>query len=290
MMTKRVVNSKWVWPLLGLLGLTGCGGGGSDTPAASPPVQVINTLDCNANTAVRLASGGELLNNAWNVQAVGSFPWSQCLQEKRLGMAVQEVGWNWRWPDNGTQVYSYPSVVIGAKPWAPGPGNDLRFPRRISDTPRLLVSYDVDTSASGNVNLATSIWFTRTTAAPAVPVESNISTEIMVWSDYTPDLIATDGLVTERGEITVDGRAYRVFAAENWGDISGGTGHRWTFVVYVARVPTRVLAFDARRFIDDAIARGFLNPAHAVANVELGNEISSGSGNTWVRSFTVTTP
>ena len=281
--------------LVGLLGLGACGGGGGNAdpapPTPAPPaVQTVVSVGCAANSTLALPGGGELLNNAWNVGAVGSFAWSQCLQEKRLGSVVQERGWTWRWPDNGTQVYSYPSIVIGAKPWAPGPGNDARFPRRIADTPRLLVNYDVETTATGNVNLATSMWFTRTASAPAVPVVADISTEIMVWSDYTPALVSNTGAVTERGQLTVDGRVFRVFAAEDWGDASGGSAHRWTFVVYAAVVPTRTLAFDARRFIDDAIGRGLLNPAHAVANVELGNEISSGSGTTWVKSFTVTVP
>lgn len=267
-----------------------CGGGGNEAPAAPGPVQTITSVGCEANSRLLLPGGGELLNNAWNVGAVGSFAWSQCLQERRLGNSVLERGWTWRWPADGSQVYSYPSIAIGAKPWAPGPGNDPRFPRRIADTPRLLVSYEVDTTASGNVNLATSIWFTRSASAPAVPVVADISTEIMIWSDYTPALVSNAGPVTERGQITVDGRAWRVFAADSWGDASGGTPHRWTFVVYVALAPTRTLAFDARRFIDDAIGRGLLNPAHAVANVELGNEISSGSGTTWVRSFSVTVP
>ena len=290
----RLHRQKFV-AVLAAFALTACGGGGGESPATAPtPVASTNTLGCAANTSVRLSSGGNfsgnLLNNAWNAGAAGSFPWSQCLQEKRLGSTLAEVGWTWRWPDNGNQVYSYPSIVVGAKPWDGGPGNDARFPRRIADTPRLLVSYDVDTTATGNVNLATSMWFTRTVAAPATAAESEISTEIMVWSDYAPALISTTGPVTERGEITVDGRAFRVFAAESWGDISGGSTHRWKFVVYVARQTTRTLSFDARRFIDDAIARGLLDPTHAVANVELGNEISSGAGTTWVRAFSITTP
>ncbi len=287
--------------------LAGCGGGGSEPAApAPPPVLTTSTLGCGANQVVRLgntASGstgsasannggftGNLINNAWNVGAVGSFAWSQCLQEKRLGAALTEVGWTWRWPDNGTQVYSYPSIVIGAKPWDGGPGNDSRFPRRIADTPRLLVGYDADITATGNVNLATSMWFTRTTATPAVPVVSDIRAEIMIWSDYTPDLVSNSGAVTERGEITIDGRVWRVFAAESWGDASGSTPHRWVFIVYVLRSPTRAVAYDARRFIDDAIARRLLDPSLAIANVELGTEISSGSGTAWVRSFSVTTP
>jgi hypothetical protein len=275
-----------------LAALGGCGGGGTaETSPAPPPAATVSVLGCDANARVALGAGnGEALNNAWNVAAVGNFAWSQCLLEQRQGNSVN-VGWTWRWPADGDQVYSYPSIVIGAKPWFGGPGNDARFPRRIADTPRLLLDYAVETSSTGNVNLATSMWFTRTTATPIPAADEEISTEIMVWSDYTPALVSSTGPLTERGRIdNLAGRSWRVFAADDWGDASGGTDHRWRFVVYVAEPTTRTLNMDLRPFIDDAIARRLLDPSHALANIELGNEISSGSGNTWVRRFSVTTP
>lgn len=277
------------------------GGGGSDAgspsaapvpaPAPAPAPVTVSILGCEADARVRLAAGsGELLNNAWNAAAVGSFPWSQCVVEQRQGSNVQ-VGWTWRWPDTGDQVYSYPSIVVGAKPWFGGPGNDPRFPRRIADTPRLLLGYEVESSFTGNANLAASIWFTRTTATPSPAVESEISAEIMVWSDYTPVLVTASPALTERGRTQgVAGRNWRVFAAESWGDASGVSQHRWRFIVYVAEQTTRSLDLDLRQFIDDAISRGLIDPTHAIANVELGNEISSGSGNSWVRRFSLTTP
>lgn len=279
--------------LLTVLALSACGGGGGSSAATSPAPQpvTINTIGCEADRSVRLASGGDLLNNAWNAGAAAAagFAWSQCLVERQQG-TQSEYGWTWRWPDNGEQVFSYPSITLGAKPWFGGPGNDPRFPRRIADTPRMLLSYEVEGSSSGNVNLAASMWFTRTTATPVPAVVSEISTEIMVWSDYTPVLVNGEGAITERGRITAGGRSWRVFAAEDWGDASGGSSHRWRIAIYVAEQTSRALEVDLRAFMDDAIARGLLDPTHAVANVELGNEISSGSGSTWVKRFSVTVP
>lgn len=274
-----------------VLTLSACGGGGGGDeapPAASQPPAT--ALGCAANSVVALPGGGELMNNAWNVAAAGGFAWSQCLQQRRLASGATENGWAWRWPDNGTQVYSYPSISIGAKPWLPGPGNDARFPRRIADTPRLLLSAEVESTFSGNANFSASMWFTRTASAPAVPVEADISAELMIWSDYTPALVSNAAAVTERGQVTLEGRLWRVFAASSWGDASGASSHRWAFIIYVPVERSQTLNVDARRFIDDAVARGLLDPTHAVANVELGNEISSGSGTTWVRSFRVTVP
>ena len=214
---------------------SGSGGGSGESRATAPtPVASTNTLGCAANTWVLLRSGGnfsgKLLNNVWNVGGGWQLSLVRALAEKRRGSTLAEVGWTWRWPDNGNQIWSDPSIGVGAKPWDGGPGNDARFPRRIAITPHRLVSYDVDTTATGNVILATSRWFKRTVAAPATAAESEInteiSTEIMIWSDYTPALLSTPGPVAEGGEITVDGRFFRVFAAESWGDISGGSTHR----------------------------------------------------------------
>ena len=267
--------------------LSACGGGGGGTAAAAP-ADVIRTLGCAPNQSVALASGGRLVNNTWNVAAVGNFAWSQCLLEKRSGSDVQ-YGWNWRWPDNGNQVYAYPEINIGAKPWESGPGNDARFPRSLASTPRLLLDFDVDSSGTGSRNLAASFWFIRTPTVASPPVESDIVAELMVWADYTPDMVSNDGPATLRGEVTVDGRAWMVYAAEDWG-AGAVTTQRWRFIVYLAKERTQKLNFDARKLMADAVARGLLPGDAFIANVELGNELVSGSGTTFVRSFTVTTP
>jgi hypothetical protein len=282
--------------LLGLLGACGGGGAGSGATAAaaggSPAADTVRTLGCTPDLSLALAAprpAGRLVNNTWNRAAAGSAPWSQCLVERGSGSAVQ-VGWAWNWPANGTQVFAYPEIVIGAKPWDAGPGNDARFPRSIASTPQLRVSYDTEVTASGSYNTAASIWMIRTPQVASVPVLADITAEIMVWTDYTPDMVSDSGPVTPRGEVTLDGQAWRVFAAEDWGDGSGGTAQRWRFIVYVAKVRSAQASFDARKMIDDAVARGLVDASHHIANVELGNEIAAGAGQTWVRSFAVTLP
>jgi hypothetical protein len=107
--------------------------------------------------------------------------WRQPARKKWLVSTVLERGWTGRWPDDGNQVYSYPcitiTITIGAKPWAPGPGNDSRFPR---------------------------LWFTRTASAPTTPVVANISSELMIWSDYTPARHGTHG--RQSAETRLSGR------------------------------------------------------------------------------------
>jgi len=198
-------------------------------------------------------------------------------------------GWEWQWPAKHG-LYAYPELVIGAKPWDAGPGNDARFPRRISDTPRLLLRYDAHTTGDGERNLAASLWFIKTPAVAAPPVETDIAAELMIWSDHTPAMLSADGPVKLQGEVAIGARTWQVWAARDWG---GGTDVkvRWTFIVYTAKNDRGgKLDVDVRQFIDDALARGLLRPELYIASVELGNEIVSGSGRTLVRELSVTVP
>jgi hypothetical protein len=268
--------------LFPFLFLAACGGGGSSAGEPAPPVT--QTLGCtawfSANTPV-----GRLSNNVWNKQAAGSFPARQCLEQRAADGALQ-CGWSWTWPTPGTAIYAYPGIIVGAKPWEPGPGSDRRFPRQVSATNRLLVSYDVDTVTTGDHNLAASIWLIRTPTVANPPGTAAIATEMMFWTWSTPASFVPGG--TQRDEVTVDGITWEVWAAEDWGDNSGANGNRWTYIAYRAKTPTRSITFDARKLMADAAGRGLLDTSHYIANVELGNEILSGTGTTFLRSFSMT--
>lgn len=278
-------------PLASLALLAACGGGGSGTassPVAAPEAGTVTTLSCVAEASATTALG-RLHNNTWNRQAVGSQPWQQCLQQRGSGPTL-EVGWAWQWPADASTVLAYPSLVLGAKPWEPGPGNDPRFPRRIDTLNRLLLAHEVSTSASGRYNLAWSLWLTRTPTVANPPDPRAITAELMVWAgagsgDWTGGRLPD-------AQITVDGVAWLVYVVPSQGDASGGSSHRWAYVAYVAPSAGTAaggsFSVDARKLLADAQARGVVGAQDHVASVELGNEIAGGSGSTWVRRFSVT--
>lgn len=269
-------------PLLAALAACG-GGGGAAASGGGDNGPVVSTLSCAADASVTTALG-RLHNNTWNRAAVGSQAWRQCLQ-RRVQAGSTELGWTWQWPEGDTGVLAYPSLVIGAKPWEAGPGNDARFPVPIARIGSLRLRYTLDTTASGRSNLATSLWLINTPTVGSPPVTTAITTELMVWTrasggDWT-------GGTQPFAEVTLGGRRWLVYGRRDQSDASGGSVHTWTLLVYAAADPSDTLDLDLKLVLDDAIARGWVNAADHVADVELGNEIAGGSGSTWIRQFSL---
>lgn len=258
------------------------------TPPAAP---VVSTLSCEADLHLDLPSGGVLFNNTWNSVSAGSQAWSQCLQKRTLADGSTQYGWRWSWPASGGALYAYPEVVVGAKPWETGPGNDARFPIQLSAAKTLRLRYGVDTSTSGSHNLATSIWLIRTPTVAAPPVYADIRGEVMIWTDYTDDMVADPGTTTKRGEFTdAAGLQWEVWADENWGDASSSVSNHWTYVAYHLKPAQRrtTADIDVLAILKHAASLGLISTSLYVADVELGNELVSQQGETWITSFGLT--
>ena len=76
-------------------------------------------------------------------------------------------------------------------------------------------------------------------------------------------------------------------SAFDWGADVGVAGAKWTFLVYRSVKPSAMVHYDARKFFQDAIDRGLIQPTDFIATLELGNEITSGTGVTWIKNFKV---
>lgn len=264
----------------------------------------MRTLDCRDRATFRSPFGGEVINNAWNRKAAGSFAAEQCVVERHRPVApasaasaasgapagappttVRELGWRWRWPTRGA-LYAYPSLVVGATPWHDGPGNDARFPRAIRDIRAMPLRYDLEIESDGQFNVAAEMWIVDKPVISAPPDVHSIRTELMIWTDASPG-VAEAGPMPRVGEVRIAGRDWYIHSQEGWGP-SMGTPNTWRFVIYFAKESTRAIAYDMKAFLDDAIARGFVSRDHYVADVELGNELISGTGVTWIRDFSLT--
>ncbi|MDB5819323.1 MAG: glycoside hydrolase family 12 [Rhizobacter sp.] len=243
----------------------------------------VTTLTC-ADDAVHPLRLGHLLNNTWNKRLAGGEFWQQCLRS-RVRDGRTEFGWSWQWPTRDG-IYAYPEVLVGRSPWTETPSNDARFPRRIADIASLRIDYDVESDYRGKRNLAMEMWLTDKPNTSAVPDTRSIVAELMVWSDASKGMVSSQDKPVDI--VDIDGSKYALYVKRDWGDASGVVAHRWMFLIYIAVTPSLTAHYDARKFLQDAVDRQLLDARHYVADVELGNEIVSGSGSTWLRRFEVT--
>lgn len=277
-----------LWPVIVPLLVAGCGGGAggitTSTAASTTISPAANPVDisCVAE-AVHPLPVGVLINNQWNRDSAGAGSWQQCLRS-RTGSTGTEVGWQWAWPA-ADGLYAYPEVLIGRSPWHSWASNDPRFPRTVAATQALWINHQVETASNGKQSLAAEFWLTSAPLPDNQAAPETVRAELMIWSDASPGVVATTDAPVAM--VQIDGARWALYVQRDWGDASGAASNTWVLISYVAQAPSGTQRYDARKFMQDAINRGLIQPTDTIAGVEFGNEIVSGSGSTWIRQLDV---
>ena len=248
--------------------------------AAERPARETRIVSCE-DGHVSDTPNGRLVNNMWNKQAaVGAY--EQCLL-MRGEPAAPLFGWSWEWPIESETLLAYPQALFGWKPWNGGVTTNSALPIQISSIETLELSYRVHTTAQGKYNFAATMWITRSGRTSDQPNPADISADVNVWMNNRGVPLSGEQVATARiANIDV-----QVWHAADIGDASGANSNRWQHVVYLAQAVPASGTLDLAAFVRDAVDRGILSPAHYVSSVELGNEIVSGSGETWIEALTL---
>lgn len=257
----------------------------SESAAPSTWVKPESTvLGCDDYQSIEVKPG-VLYNNVWNKHADDSGAGVQCLESRTVDGSVQ-YGWSWSWPEGKRVIYAYPQIKRGSSPWAPKPNSDARFPARISSLEALELVFDTETVTNGIHNLAASMWLTQEPINSDAPNPSAIAAEVMVWTYSTRGHFNPAG--KKAAEIMVDSAKWEVWVDRNWRDVSGVNDNRWTYITYRSMENSLSANIDLMKLLQYAVEQQLLSEDLYVSNLELGNEIMSGSGITWVKSFSVT--
>jgi hypothetical protein len=227
---------------------------------------------------------GIFTNNVWNRQAANGAAWSQCLMKRTEGDSVF-YGWSWSWPFVEEAVYGYPQVKIGASPWAPEPRLDDRFPLSISRLKKLDITHTIEVNSNDNYNVATSMWLINEPILSPEPNPSIIVAEVMFWTQATPGHFNPAG--SRYGAITIGEQNWEVWSDKNWGDASGANDNQWVYLTFKAGQYSSEAYIPARELLRYALKEQLLPEDLFIADIELGNEVMSGSGQTWVKAFEV---
>jgi len=218
-------------------------------------------------------------NNQWGWAKEHS-RYEQCLLEREVS-GQTERGWTWAWPGQDSSVFAYPEIIFGWKPWTGGKSSDPRFPLKLSNVRELAIDYAVETSATGSYNLAPEVWLIRGRPSAGERNPGLISAEIMFWVEAS-GVARPAGSVVDRP--TIAGKQYEVWQMDHAGDNGRGG---WRLISIKTLTTERAGTIPVAELLRYLVQKDLVSAEHLVASVEFGNEISGGTGTTWVKQFAV---
>lgn len=245
----------------------------------------ITNLECGAYKTVT-TSLGNLQNNVWNSHSANGFAWQQCLATRDV-KKTKQYGWYWSWPESGTEVYAQPQVTLGQTPWVghshPNPG----YPIPLANLEKLLFDYDIEINATGKLNLVATLWMTTSPVILKRVDKDSIAVEFKIWTYATKGF--HDNPSGEKfGEMTSSGMTWEVWIDKECKDTSGINDNHWVFIAFRAKKQQLTLEYDAAEMIAYARENNLFDKDLYIADIQLGNEIMSGNGETWLKRFSVT--
>jgi hypothetical protein len=216
-------------------------------------------------------TGCVLVNNVWD-RKVTPAGYAQSVFLEPL------PGWRWNSPGKSAIVLAMPEIVCGDKPWDAPQALRPEFPIRAGEHAPY-VRFAIDLKATGTYNMAFSLW--AVSKLPAV--QKTISLEIMIWNVAHGQAPAGDKI----GAVEAAGTIFDLYLKKNQGMVTGPDPFTWPLVQFVARKPLLKGEIDFRPFLDDLLKRQILVRGHYLTGVELGNEVTEGTGEVRLNRFEV---
>jgi glycosyl hydrolase family 12 len=233
---------------------------------AVAPAQAAVVTDCT-RWGTTPVSGGTYIyqQNEWNSTS------QQCASIDDAGGAFTLTSANMSVPTSGAPA-TYPSIFKGCH-WGECTANS-GMPIRVSDLASATTSWSTTQVESGAYDVAYDLWFNSTPTTTGQPD----GTEVMIW-------------MNSRGGVQPFGSkaASAAIAGKQW-DIWVGQQAGWKIISYVLMPGATSFAnLDTKALIDDAVARGSINPAHYLIDAEAGFEVWQGGQGLASNSFSFST-
>ncbi|WP_293746955.1 hypothetical protein [uncultured Paraglaciecola sp.] len=144
----------------------------------------------------------------------------------------------------------------------------------------------MDILTDGELNLATTLWLTQSDTIQTQINKSSIAAEVMIWT-YASDDFYADPAGENVGEIVINGIEWEVWLDQNWQDTSGKNDNNWVYLAFRTNQPLMLIKFDAAQMLRHGIAQKFIPSDLYIADIQLGTEIMSGTGQVWLNHYSV---
>ena len=176
----------------------------------------------------------------------------------------------WSWPGFNEEIWAYPEVIVGYKPWDRHEGT-LALSARVDKVKQLEAHFDLAIGGeTGKFNVALEFWLTEKKGGGP----KSITTEVMVWlhnGDLTPA-----GKKTGRYE--GDGYGASIFVEKAMTDRSGDSEVRWKYIALRADTDLLSGTIDLRDVLVALRKHGLIDGRDYIGGFELGAEVAGGAG------------
>ncbi|MQY12600.1 hypothetical protein SRB5_27360 [Streptomyces sp. RB5] len=231
--------------------------------AGAGPAQAATVTDCTQWGTTDVQNGEYTYQqNEWNSEL------RQCVSIDTTTGAWTLTEANFSTATNGAPA-TYPSSYKGCH-WG-ACTSDSGLPIKVSELGSARSTYDTKQVASGAWNSSYDLWFNSTPTTDEQPD----GTELMIW-------------INHRGGVQPIGRVTATFTSQGrtWDVWTGPGASGWKVISYVLQGgATAVNDLDVKALIDDATARGQINPQHYLIDAEAGFEIWQGGQGMGVNQF-----
>ncbi len=211
-----------------------------------------------------------VVNNVWNKGGLRNGP--DFIQSVIYEPATFPDGitLRWSWPGFNEEIWAYPEVVVGHKPWDPHDPT-LDFATRVDAVREFEARFDLAIAGdTGKFNVALEFWLTDTRGGGP----QSITTEVMVWLH--------DGSLTPAGKKVArydhDGYGAAVFVEKGMGDRSGDSEVRWKYVALKTDADLLSGSIDLRAVLVALRKQGIIDGRDYIGGFELGAEVAGGKG------------
>ena len=230
-------------------------------PAVAASAPQASTTTCSGSGTIS-AGDYTIQANEWNSSA------QQCLTYTGgTAWSVTTANFN----VSGGAPATYPSIYKGCH-WGQCTSNS-GFPIQMSNLGSAVSSWSTTQPSSGAYDVAYDIWFNSTPTTSGQPD----GTEVMIWINSRGGV---QPFGSQTATTTVDGLNWNVWT---------GQQTSWKIISYVLNPgATSVTNVDLKALFQDAVARGSINPANYLIDVEAGYEIWQGGQGLGTNSFSVT--
>ena len=207
-----------------------------------------------------------LVNDVWNKGDITDY--EQCLM-RRVVDGEDQYGWRWQWPYGRGEHKANPRIVYGTTPWW---STTADLPRQISAVERFEVDYELDVTTEGDPKVY--VHLSVTSADP--PTRENRTHEIRIHVNRSYS-------GSSSGDVNISGVAFDLWVEPQSASTPGDP--RW--ISFESRTPELSGTLKLHEFLDYLVDHGHLPAGNYVNTVQLGTELTSGSGEFWIKGFDV---